>query len=87
MIKKIMNRILRRQEVVTRCVAQFAEHNLHARVFEKRDAHGMLEYWVEAKWEIDGNEHSCVGLLRGTTSGIPFDVMRESHSYVRTLTR
>lgn len=87
MVRKILNRILRRQEVVTRCVGQFDQDNLRARVLEMRDALGGLEYWIDVRWEIDGNECSCIGLLRRTTPELPLDVMREARSYLRTLAR
>ena len=87
MITKIMNRILRRQEVTTRCVAQFSQGNLRARVLEMRDRQGSLEYWIDVQWDLDGNACSSIGLLRRTTMDLHFDVMREAHAYLHRLSK
>ena len=87
MIKTIINRVLRRQELITRCVGQFSQGALSARVLEMRDRKGSIEYWIDVRWELDGNDCSSIGLLRRTTHDFPVDVMREAHAYLHRLSK
>ena len=52
-----------------------------------QDRAGSLEYWIDVQWSLNGKECSSYGLLRRATLDLPFDVMREAHSYLRTLSR
>ena len=87
MMKEIVNQILRKQEAVPRCVGQFTMDTLRARVFQMQDRQGSLEYWIDVQWSVNGKECTSCGLLRRATLDLPFDVMREAHSYLRMLAR
>ena len=87
MMKEIVNQILRKQEPVPRGVGQFTMDTLRARVFQTQARAGSLEYWIDVQWTVHGQECSSYGLLRRSSLDLPFDVMREAHSYLRTLPR
>ena len=87
MMKEIVNQILRKQEAIPRCVGQFTMDTLRARVFQMQERHGSVEYWIDVQWSVNGKECSSYGLLRRGTLDLPYDVMREAHSYLRTLSR
>ena len=87
MMKEIVNQILRKQQVVPRCVAQFTMDTLRASVFQMQERQGSVEYWIDVQWTQSGKECSSHGLLRQATHDLPFDVMREAHAYLRMLQR
>ena len=87
MMKEIVNQILHKQETAPRCVGQFTMDTLRARVFQMQARQGSVEFWIDVQWSVNGKDCSSYGLLRRATLELPFDVMREAHSYLRTLPR
>ena len=87
MIRKILNCVLRRQDIGHRVIGQFAYGDVGARVFERRLRDGTVEYWIEARWITEGREGTSSGLLRRAEHGLHFDAMREAQSYLRQLPR
>ena len=87
MVRKIFYRVLGRQDLGHDIVGFFSHGTLSARVFERRMLDGTVEYWIDVRWDSEGQEGTSYGLLRRTKPDLHFDAMREAQSYLRLLPR